>query len=206
MLRVLIVICILFVTTTAFAGQKAITDTGAEVILNDNGTWQYKKDKAGSRIDTNQRNFTKPIDANFLLKSTRNNAAFWINTNKWQFSKSADSTSEYEFQLKDKDLYGMAVNEGVEIPIESLAEIAFGNVRDVAPDAKILKKEYRIVNGKRVIYMETSGTIQGIKCIYLGYYYSDKAGSTQYIAYTASNLVNKFEPEIADFLNGLATR
>ena len=51
--------------------------------------------------------------------------------------------------------------------------------------------------------MEMKGTTQGIKFMYLGYYYSDDSGSTQFITYTGSNLVNKYKLEIYDFLNGL---
>ena len=48
------------------------------------------------------------------------------------------------------------------------------------------------------------GTIQGIKFSYFGYYYSDKSGSTQLLAYTASNLADKYKIEIENFLNGLS--
>ena len=50
--------------------------------------------------------------------------------------------------------------------------------------------------------MEMKGTLQGINFMYLGYYYSDDAGSTQFIAYTASSLVSKYKSEIYNFLNG----
>ena len=50
--------------------------------------------------------------------------------------------------------------------------------------------------------MEMKGTIQGIKFMYFGYYHSDDTGSTQFVAYTGSNLTSKYKSEIYDFLNG----
>jgi len=67
-----------------------------------------------------------------------------------------------------------------------------------------LKKEYRIVNGNKVIYMEMIGTIQSVKFKYLGYYYSNSSGSTQYLANTSTNLVDKYKTDINNFLNGFS--
>ena len=78
--------------------------------------------------------------------------------------------------------------------------------RPVYPDAKMVMQEYRVVNGKKVIYMQINGTIQGVNFIYNGYYFSNSSGSTQLVAYTAANAVAKYKPEINDFLNGLVTQ
>ena len=162
------------------------------------------KQKSGV-IQVNKNTFNKPKESSFLVKSTTNKSAFWINTNKWSFSKTKNDTKakEYEFRLKGKDLYGLAITEEIEIPLQSLTDIALSNAQDVGPDIKILKKEYRTVNGKKVIYMEMGGTMQGMKITYLGHYYSDTYGTTQFLVYTATNLIGKYKPEINRFLNGL---
>ncbi len=209
-MRKLFVTILLLLAATSYASQKAITDTGEEVILNSDGTWEYfdTSKKANNIIKTNKKNFKRPSNSTFLLKSTINNSAYWINTDKWSFKKGKDTEeTEYAFKLKDKGLYGMVITEQVEIPsLESLADIALTNARNAAPNAKIVRQEYRVVNGKKVIYMEMNGTIQGIKFTYLGYYYSDVSGCTQFITYTSNNLVDTFKSEINDFLNGLDTQ
>lgn len=209
MSRLIIFIISILLATTVYAGQKAITDTGDEVILNSDGTWKYANNSKSTEreIKTNKAKFKKPSSSSFLLKSTKNNSAYWINTNKWSFKKgTSNSDAEYEFQLKDQDLYGMVIAEGVQIPVESLTDIALTNAKSVAPDIEITKKEYRYVNGNKVIYMEMSGTMQGIKLTYFGHYYSDAAGSTQLLAYTGTNLANKYKAEISGFLNGLVVQ
>ena len=208
-MKKLFVATLLLLAATSYAGQTAVTDTGEKVILNSDGTWAYadKAPKPAEKIDMNKKKFEKPKDSTFLLKSTRNNSAYWLNTAKWSFAKTqADAAAEYRFQLKGKDLYGMVITEGIEMPLESLAEIAVTNARGAAPDAKMIMQEYRVVNGKKLIYMEFKGTIKGVKFIYHGYYYSNSSGSTQMVAYTAANAVAKYESEMTDFLNGLVTQ
>jgi hypothetical protein len=207
-MKKLFVTIILLLAATSYASQKAITDTGEEVILNSDGTWEYsdKARKATKIIETNEKKFKKPVDSSFLLKSTKNNSAYWINTDKWIFKKRKDmSSAEYEFRLKGKDVYGRAINEEMRVSIESLGNIALMNAQKAAPDSKIVKQEFRIVNGNKVLYMEINGSIQGIKFTYLGHYYSDTSGTTQLVAYTGTNLVDKYRLEINNFLNGLVT-
>ena len=95
-----------------------------------------------------------------------------------------------------EDLYGMTITEGIEVEVEALSDLAISNAKSAAPDINVAKKEYSMVNGKKVIYMEMRGTIKSIKFTYLGYYYSDKSGSTQLITYTATNLVEKYQSDI----------
>jgi hypothetical protein len=208
-MKKLLVAIALLLATTSYAGQKAITDTGEQVILNSDGTWGYadNKQKHAHKIETNKLKFEKPVDSTFLLKSTKNNSAFWINTDTWTIKKPEKNTArEYQFQLNGKDLYGMAITEEIEIPIESLVDIALANARSAAPDARIVMKEYRVVNGRKVLYMEINGKIMGIDFTYFGYYYSNPSGTTQLITYTATKTVDKYKSEAIELLNGLVTQ
>lgn len=155
-------------------------------------------------IKTNSAIFEKPADSNVVLKSKTNNSTFAINAKQWAFVKNTSNNAgvEYNLNLKEGDLYAMIITERIEIAVEDLIDIAFENAKSVAPDAKVIKKEYRIVNGKKIIYMEMTGTIKGIKFQYLGYYFSDASGSTQYVVFTGENLVNQYKIEIDHLLNG----
>jgi len=210
-MKYLLVTILVFIslTATVFAGQKAISDTGEEVILNSDGTWEYVNNgkKAIDKIKTNKNKFTKSTDASFQLKSTKNNSTIWINTDKWSFKKpKEEGVTEYTFQLKGKDVYAMVITEGVEFDMEALTDIALTNARGVAPDIKIIAKEYRNVNDRKIIYMQMNGTIQGGKFTYVGYYHSNASGSTQFVAYTSQKFVEKYHSDIFEFLNGLYIR
>lgn len=193
----------------AHAAQKAITDEGEVVILNDDGTWTREDQTATVPVEIalNKKIFAKGAEASFQLKSKKNKAAFWIDTQQWSFAKAASNAqAEYEFQLKGKDLYAMAITEEIPIDVENLAQLALQNAKSAAPNAKIKIQEYRVVNGTKVLYMEIAGTVQGIKFVYLGHYFSDQNGSTQFMAYTSENLVDKYRKDIERFLNGFSTQ
>jgi hypothetical protein len=207
-MKLYIVLILCFFAFSAVASKKAITDEGDVVILNDDGTWTYQDGKSSADIElpVNASVFSKHKKSSFALKSTKTNATFSIDPKKWKFKKNENGheSAEYTFELKNGDLYGMAISEQVEIEVEELAKIAFENAKGAAPDAEVVKKEYRVVNGNKVIYMEIVGTIQSIKFKYLGYYFSNSSGSTQYLAYTGTNLEKKYKTDINNFLNGFS--
>ena len=58
------------------------------------------------------------------------------------------------------------------------------------------------MNGLEVIMMKIKGTIQGIKFIYYGYYFSNSEGTYQLLTYTSQNLFSQNENEMLKLLNG----
>jgi len=201
----LLIIIILVSSMSYGAPLSGITETGDEVVLRDDGTWSYvnPSEVEVAEMEVNPVKFTKPMGNTFPVKSSKNNTQAWINAKKWAFKKGDKDPTEYEFTFKGEDLYGMMINESIEMEIEFLAQVALENARDAAPDAKIIHKEYRYVNGAKVIFMQMACTISGMKITYLGYYYSDASGTTQLIAYTGTSAVEKFRLDIEEFLNGL---
>lgn len=198
---------IFLLSFTSNADQKAVTEEGDIVILNSNGSWEYVDNKVNkaTEILLNKNSFKKGKESTFTLKSKKNNSVFSIDPKAWAFEKgNSIGDSEYAFKLKGGDLYGMAITEAIEIDLVNLPQVALDNAKNVAPDVRITKQEYRVVNDNKVIYLEMAGTIQGIKFKYLGYYYSDESGTTQYLTYTGTNLAGKYKPEIEKFLNGFS--
>ena len=194
-----------FFISTISAQQKALTEKGEEVILFDDGTWKYQNNALDtSEIFSNPKEITKDENATFLLKSSKFNVGFWLNPKVWTFKKATNNQeAEYEFKLKDGDLYGMVLAEQAEIPLETLRSIALENGKAFAPDLTIVKQEYRKVNGLKVLLLQMNGTAQGIKFSYLGYYFSTTNGTVQFITYTTSNLIDEYRNRCESLLNGL---
>lgn len=195
----------LFSITFIQAQKRAVTENGDEVFLYDDGSWKYKNEKDIKEVETtvNPKKFKKDDNSTFLIKSNKLNVGFWLNPKKWSFKKAETNTeAEYEFQLKDGDLYGMALTEKVEIPLETLKYIALDNGKSAAPDLKIMHEEYRTVNGVKVLMMQMNGTMQGIKFSYYGYYFSSEKGTTQFITYTSQNLLKEYTKDCEELLNG----
>jgi len=204
MKKILAIGLVLLATNLVKAQIKAITDKGDEVILNANGTWAYVNQPPDIiEISVNENRFSKKEDLTFLVKSNKIPFGVWINPKIWNFSKDqSDNAREFIFTKKDADLYVMLITEKIEIPVEVLIEIALKNARKVAPDAKIISQEYRFVNSSKVLKMVFTGTAQGVKFIFHGYYYSNSKGTIQLVAFTGESLIETYKNDIEDFLNG----
>jgi len=185
---------------------SAVTETGDPVILYEDGTWVYLNAEQIENvpIPINEKKFFKGDNSTFLVKSKKLNIGIWIDPKKWSFTRGTDNDAfEYQFQKKGDDLYAMLISEKMQIPIETLKRVAVENAMGVAPDIKIVKQEYRTVNGIQVLMLRMEGTIQGMEVTYFGYYYSNSNGTIQLISYTGQNLFSGFKDDIVDFLNGL---
>lgn len=205
MMKKLITLGTLFLTLYANAQINAVTENGDEVLLYKNNTWKYSNESLNEavKILKNNKLFTKDENSSFLVKSSKTNVGVWINPKDWSFSKAkTDSPSEFKFDHKELDVYGMLIAEKTEIDVELLTNIAYENALEAAPDVKIVQKEYRTVNGLEVVMMKMSGTIQGVKFIYFGYYYSSAEGAFQFLTYTSQNLFDEYENDMLNLLNG----
>jgi hypothetical protein len=54
--------------------------------------------------------------------------------------------------------------------------------------------------------MEMTGSIDGLEITYFGYFLSTNAGTTQWLVYTGSNLMNEYRKEIETLLNGITVQ
>jgi hypothetical protein len=202
-----ILLFLILIATVTHGQQKAVTETGEDVFLYDDGTWKYAQEKADEPADipVNPKAFQKNPTSTFLLKSTKVGVGIWLDAKKWTFKKAtSNEDAEFEFQMKDSDLYGMLITEKFEIPLTTLRNIAVENGRAVAPDLRIVKEEYRTVNGLKVLLLQMEGTMQGIKIAYYGYYYSSAEGTVQFITYTSQTLLTEYLPSSEALLNGFS--
>ena len=204
--KILFSICLL-ICNISKAQKKAITDTGEEVILYENGTWKYFKE-----FDSNDSNvikinpvvFSKSSNASFLLKSNHGNIGFWIDPKKWTFGKSATNPSaDFELEFKGQSIQGVIISEAVEIPLESYIQIAIQNGRLSSPDLKLLHKEYRIVNDIKVLHLQMEGTQSGVKFSYYAYYFSNENSTVQFLVASYQKTMSKYLREAEELLNGI---
>jgi len=206
-IRKIITITIVLLTIQITKAQiNAVTETGDEVILFDDGTWKYVNVHVSEEkeIPVSEKKYFKSDKSTFLVKSKALNMGIWINPKTWKFVKGTDNDDfEFQFHKKGDDLFAILITEKISIPIKTLKNIAIENARKVAPDLKVIKEEFRNVNGIQVLMMQMSGTIQGIKLTYYGYYYSNSKGAIQLLGFTGKNLFDNYKDDIEEFLNGL---
>lgn len=191
---------------TVFAQQRGITDQGEEVLLYDDGTWKFADESMAEapEIPVNPQPMARAEASTFLVKSKRLQMGVYLDPKTWSFKAAENNPeAEFEFQMRGEDLYAMFISEGVSIPLTTLRNIALENGKMVAPDLRIDREEYRTVNGLQVLMLQMSGTMQGIEFTYLGYYYSNDAGTVQLVCYTAQNLIDAYRKDAEALLNGL---
>ena len=206
MRRIVLTGLILFSVQFVQAQINGITETGDEVVLFDDGTWKYVHDSVTeiSTIPVIETEFLKDKKSTFLVKSKKLNVGIWINPKAWTFSKGTEADAyEFQFEKKSGDLYAMLITEKIQVPLDVLKGIALTNAQSVSPDIKVIKEEYRTINGIKVFAMQMSGTIQGMRITYYGYYYSNSKGTMQLLTYTGENLFDDYLEDIELFINGL---
>lgn len=208
MKKIFISLIILLISFSAVSQKSGLTATGDEVVLYNDGTWEYLVDSLNiSEIKRNDMPFTKDEKSTFLVKSDKTNIGVYLNPKKWSFTKAEiDSPAEFTFNIKSEDLNGMLIAEKVEIPVENLIEIALTNAKSAASNTRVILKEYRNVNGFDIVAMVLGGTIQGINFIYYGYYYSNDSGSYQFLTYTAESMFEESKKDMEELLNGIVER
>ena len=183
---------------------SAVTESGYGVVLFEDGTWKYLNDnlKEGAKIDVNKKIFVRDQRSTLFVKSEVANVGVWLNPDMWSFSK-AGGRVEFQFEKNGGEVYGIMISERKNIPAKALRMAAISNARDAAPDIRVIKEEYRRVNGIQVLMMQMAGTVDGVKFMYYGYYYSNSKGSVQLITYTGENLFDRNYSDMEFFLNGL---
>lgn len=198
------------ISNIAISQTKALTDNGREVLLFENGTWKYSDDNSNANstsidsLKTNKTKFIKTSQATFLVKSTSFNVGVFMNPSKWTFAAHRDNekTPEYRFNLKSGEGYAMMVTEKTQINLENMRQIALLNAQKASVDVKETSAEYRIVNNKKILCLKFQGTIQGIKFVYFGYYYSSPNGTVQLLSYSSQQYFDSIQKELENFLNG----
>jgi len=155
------------------------------------------------RIDTLV--FNKSKESDYLIKSLKNNYGVWFNKKKWSCLRGIEGEKvavEYKFNLIGQNASGMILSEKTEMPIDNLIDAVLQYAEKAAPDTRIIRNESRRINGNRVRFIQMEGTINGTRFVYLGYYYSDKNGSIQFVTFTSKNLLKQNKSEMEALLNG----
>lgn len=203
-------LCILTISNIAKSQIKGLTESGREVLLFENGTWQYLQDSSNNNsastdsLKINENKFSRPGGATFLVKSMTFNVGVYINPAKWTFTlhKENETEPEYRFSLKSGEGYAMMITEKTQIDLENMRQIALLNAQKASLDVKEKTAEYRIVNNNKILCLKFQGTIRGIKFVYLGYYYSNSNGTVQLLTYSSQQYFDSIQKELESFLNG----
>jgi len=131
--------------------------------------------------------------------------AVQYDTNKWKQGRS-DEPGRYKFEHQKGDAYGIVIAERIDVPTDSLPEVALTNAKKLDPNARITLREKRRVNGVDVWFLKMEVTAVGVPFTYYGYYYGGESGTIQVLTYTSRELVPDYDSDFMEFLNGFRLR
>jgi len=178
--------------------QAAVAKPAEHEIRHDNTPNVPSGASSNSGSPTNQ----EPATAKVFVKARKGPFGVWIDPQKWRQESSEEDPIKITFNHKTGDAYAMVISERIGLTTDTLKNAAVANAKKVMPDVKIVSEEKRVVNGKEVLCLKLTGTIQGMPFIYYGYYYGGSEGTLQVVTYTASNIFDDFKQDFDDFLNG----
>src|SRR5262249_23133287 len=95
----------------------------------------------------------------------------WIDSQKWERASSEENPVKITFKHKKGGAYAILIVQRISFSMESLKKAAVANLKKVALDVKIASEEERVVNGKELLFLKFTATIQGTPYISCGYYY-----------------------------------
>jgi hypothetical protein len=171
----------------------------------------FKKDKDSiPKIDYDviviiDSEFIKDKKATFFKRSeVVKNVEIFFDKDYWGFQKPPLSdNAEFRFISKSKEVFAQVLSEPSIVDLEIIPERILENALKYSLEASIISKEYRIVNGTKIMFVKLESKIDKIPFIYLTYAYSGEFGTVQFSAYTTKKIIDENSKIIESFLNGL---
>ena len=209
----LILFCFLFGISLQ-AQVEAYTQYGDTVMLMENGTWNFlenylkKLNEVPEPIDTNTTVFSIPKSASTVKKDLKGRFEIWYDDKTWGeiAVDQVNPQASIAFSTKDFSAYGMIIFEEIEATVESIKSVAVERAKMMTDDFVLIAEEYRKVNDKMILYMETEATISGIKFSYVYYIDSSPIGVSQFICFTDNKSYTDNKPLLIELLNGLVIK
>ncbi|MFK5879363.1 MAG: hypothetical protein QM478_07690 [Flavobacteriaceae bacterium] len=163
---------------------------------------EYKQQLIHQNFDIPNQNIAR--DSIYLLEIKNTSIGVLIDLNKWSIQYPNNNNVEFNFSnIKDSNINGTLITEKINLNTLKLPNIVLKKIKNSFSDAKIIKKNFVVINGLEIISIKIKATIENEKYIYYGYLYSNGKDSVQLITYLPENLFNKNKKDLDDFLKGL---
>lgn len=153
------------------------------------------RDIGESPSSAGQRGMTK-------LTGRHGNYSIEYDESKWAYDPDIEGDHEFAFVHRDGDVYAMIIAERLPISAEMLKQVVTTNFQAGAKDFRLIRQEHRTVAGQDVLHLTMSGSVDDVRLVHDGYYYTGEAGTIQVVTVTGANLYEHYKQDMTDFLNG----
>jgi hypothetical protein len=184
---------------------RARTRDGREVLLKEDGTWEFAPSKSETGDSTEiAATVTKPEKSVLTHKGKVGTMSLWLVPGKWKkLAKPTNPVAEVQYQFIGQDISAVVIHEDLDIGLEELTDIAVGNLDGGISDAEVIMRERRKVNGQEMIALRAVGKIGKAELIVCAHYASGEFGSIQAFVLVPRKRFEKYETDIEAFLAGV---
>jgi hypothetical protein len=141
---------------------------------------------------------TKPAVG--LLQILRN-VSLKYDPDRWKPTTSPDE-GEFALSYSSGDGHALVIAERMVVPLDAIPDIALANAQSADPNAKVVFRNKRKVNGVVLYVLKIEVTVDTVPVVYSGYFYAGESGTVQVVTYTPKTLLPEYEKDFMDFLNG----
>lgn len=194
-----------FIPCFVTAQINAVTEEGYQIQVFDDGTWKYVDTTLNEKrfIKENKSVFQVPKNSKYNVSSKVVDVKIMLDEDEWYFIPTPKSdVSEFSFNNKNEEIYGIVISEKAQIPLENLRNIALINARDNVENLRVIEEEYRFVNDVKVLYISFEGEVESLPLVYNNYYYSGEDGVVQFVTYAQKEIALNNKELMFDLLNG----
>jgi hypothetical protein len=175
---------------------RATTEDGKQVILHPDGTWKYQKTRGKVQ--------SRPLSSRKLVKSKRGTYGIWINENKWVKGQPTVDSHDLSFTHVNADILAVTIAQRRQNSLDFMQGEIVRNAEDeFFTGEKLIHKELRVINGKKVLYIRLAGNFKSVPITLSYYVYSGKIGTLQLMVSTGRDLYSQYKKDIVDLMNGL---
>ena len=180
---------------------RATTADGHTVLLHANGTWTYQE--TATRPPPPVTAYTRPAAANTFVSGETVPYGIWLDRATWRReATSPQATIERRFTHTSGKAWAAVIAEPTWLSTEAVTQFVLASAKRHLPDATLLQRETRVVNGHAVVFLRILGTAQGVAYTYLTYDYTGPAGTVQVYTWTSTPHLRRYQSDMLDFLNG----
>src|SRR5215467_1259409 len=143
-----------------------------------------------------QSPYTRRSATTTRIKTSVEEYVLWVDETKWKQQES-DNPSELIFSHVNGEIGAKVTTQGPAMSTKTLwYERVLPAVKSADPDAKIIFKEKRIVNGRPILAVQMSARVEGDLWGIVGYYHGGSSGNIQVIGFTLAPTFTKNVGEI----------
>ena len=135
-----------------------------------------------------------------LLKINRN-VSLKYDPDRWK-QTAPHNDGEFVLLHSSGDGHALVIAEPIAVPLDSLEDVALENAQAVDPNAKVVFRDKRRVNGAVLYFLKIEANVDTVPMVYCGYFYAGENGTVQAVTYAAKTLLPEYEKKFMDFLNG----